>query len=234
MFSMFRAIFRKELRENIGILLLILVGYAFWHASEVNAGWGIGAMTGRWQSWQLHVDSDERSPFLTDSCVQIYLCFMAALAAALGLRQTLGESIVGTWLFFQHRPASRRQLIGLKLLIGLLLYFVCGAGVILIHAFRAATPGVHAAPFFWWMTAPWWLCLLTTPMVYLSVFLVGIRPARWYGTRLFPLILLLALYYGGVATEEMGWGWVWMSIVWFIDLALIRAIFFVAQNRDYV
>ena len=69
------------------------------------------------------------------------------------------------------------------------------------------------------------------PMVYLSVFLFGIRPARWYGTRLFPLILLLALYYSGLAINEMGW--VWMSVVLFIDLALLRSIFFVAQNRDY-
>jgi hypothetical protein len=123
----------------------------------------------------------------------------------------------------------------LKLLIGLMLYFICGAGVIVFHALRAATPGVHAAPFFWWMTVPWWQWLLLPPFLYLVVFLIGIRPARWYGTRLLPLVLPLIL---AVASESYTVGppmptGIVVFFVLLIDLAIIRSIFFVVRTRDY-
>ena len=48
-------------------------------------------------------------------------------------------------------------------------------------------PGKHASPFFWWMTATAWEAWGVIAIVYLAAFLAGIRPARWFGTRLLPL-----------------------------------------------
>ena len=38
------------------------------------------------------------------------------------------------------------------------------------------------------MTAWAWQLWLCMPLVYLGAFLSGIRPARWFGTRLMPLV----------------------------------------------
>ena len=103
----------------------------------------------------------------------------------LGLRQTVGESIHGTWMFLLHRPVGWTRLIGVKLLVGVALYLVCGAAAILVYAWWAATPGTHASPFEWSMTVPTWKVWIVMPIVYLGgAFLSGMRPARWVGTRL--------------------------------------------------
>ena len=106
---------------------------------------------------------------------------------ALGLRQTVVESRRGTWLFLLHRPASLWRVLAAKLAVGGGLYLVCGAVAILSYAAWAAMPGKHASPFLWWMTARAWKAWGVIAIVYLAAFLAGIRPARWFGTRLLPL-----------------------------------------------
>jgi hypothetical protein len=58
---------------------------------------------------------------------------------------------------------------------------------VLIYALWAATPGHHASPFEWSMTAPEFGVVPKMPLVYLGAFLSGIRPGRWYGSRFLPL-----------------------------------------------
>jgi hypothetical protein len=153
------------------------------------------------------------------------------LALALGFRQTVGESAAGTYLFLLHRPASRLRLIGTKLAVGLGLYLVCAALPILGYALWAATPGTHAGPFEWSMTAEAWKVWLAVTIVYFGAVLSGIRPARWYGTRLLPLLGagLLAIPVAAVPWQPGPA----LAATLLVDAMLVTATLFVAHRRDY-
>ena len=156
------------------------------------------------------------------------------VAIALGLRQTLGESIAGTYPFLFHRPASRRWLIGMKLLVGMSAYLVGGPLAILGYGVWAATPGTHASPFEWSMTVPYWLVWFGMTLLYLGAFLTGLRPGRWYGSRLLPLVAAGPAVFSVVTSAVVG-GHVLLPllIVLVAGTWLIATIFFVARVRDY-
>ena len=102
---MFRAMAVKELREIRGIVLLTLAAYGYVVANLLNP---------RQSEWYRSLSV----PFTTDNLTGYLVFIFAAMAIALGLRQTLGVSIHGTYPFLLHRPATRCWLIGMKLLIG--------------------------------------------------------------------------------------------------------------------
>ena len=170
-------------------------------------------------------------PGIAETTWTMFLPIAAALAIGLGFRQSVSESTHGTYLFLLHRPKSRLELIGTKLLTGTLVFLASMAAPLLIYAFWAATPGTHASPFEWSMTVPAWKAWYAFTIFYLAAFLSGIRPARWYGSRLFPLLALapaalpLALF--------PGWRWAEPGVVVLIDAIVIYAILYVAQERDY-
>ena len=72
-------------------------------------------------------------PFVYDDFVGKFYLISVVFAIALGLRQTLGESIRGTYPFLLHRPADRRWLIGMKLSVGTAVYLICTAVPILVY-----------------------------------------------------------------------------------------------------
>jgi len=217
---MYRALLIKELRETIGIALVALAAYLLLATS--------GAATGL-APWARR---SHAIPFLDQLFLIEFVCAAAAFAIALGFEQTVGESVRGTYLFLLHRPIRRNRLIGVKLLVGLGLYLVCSAVPILIYAFWAATPGTHASPFEWSMTAwAWWAWGLVV-FVYLGAFLSGLRPACWWGTRLLPLFGagLLAVLVAGF----MAWQWPVGVAASIVSIALLVSnILFEANRRDY-
>ena len=83
---------------------------------------------------------------------------------------------------------SRRAIILTKLLSGALLLLACTSLPILIYAAWAAAPGTHPAPFEWSMTGPMRSNLAGDAAVLPGAFASGIRPARWFGSRLLPLV----------------------------------------------
>lgn len=234
---MFRAMVWKELRESRGIVLLAVVVYVLVAAGGA-VEWNWDKLWDHWTGMAIESPSTsvDPGPFLTDASRQCFWWFSITLSAALGLWQTLGESIHGSWPFLLHRPTSRRWLIGTKLLVGLGLCVACGAAIIVTLGVRSSVPGTYAAPFFWWMTVPWWEILFRMTFVYLAAFLVSLRPARWYGTRLLPLVAVWGLFYVVVDLLDYNlpnpFSWR-LAIVLLVDAALIRTIFFVARTRDY-
>lgn len=171
-------------------------------------------------------------PFLTDGFVNIFTFISVALAIVLGLRQTVVESHRGTWLFLLHRPISLRRILAVKLAVGLAVYLLCGALVIVIYGAWASLSGRHASPFYWWMTADAWAVWFAIATVYLGAFLAGLRPARWFGTRLLPLagsgifavIVGAACYYGA---------WLGVLPALFTAACLIGLTLFTARTRDF-
>jgi hypothetical protein len=107
---------------------------------------------------------------------------------------------------------------------------VLGAAMILAYALWAATPGTHASPFYWSMTKPAWQVWFALPAVYMAAFVCGVRPARWYGSRLLPLVGC-----GFIAFVLVVQPWLWIAAV--VGVALTAACATVglniAQVRDF-
>ena len=153
------------------------------------------------------------------------------LATALGFWQTLGEDFRRTWSYLLFRPVSRWHVIGLKLLVGLGVTLVSTGLPLLLYAWWALTPGTHASPFAWWMTADtWWLWLSAVP-AYLTAFLCGLRETRWYATRLWPAVPLGGLYF--VAIQVPGMFGPCISAGLGLTVALMASLWLTIDRRDY-
>jgi hypothetical protein len=211
----------KEFRENIGIAGIGLAALLL--VASTNMGWTSLMSVIATSPWRGNI------PFLTDAFQWQFAVVAFGLAAALGLRQSLGDFLGDAYLFLLHRPVSRTQILVTKLQVGLALYLICAAAAILLYAWWASLPGTHASPFEWSMTIfAWVTCLAITP-VYLGAFLSGLRPAAWLGTRLAPLAA------GLVATSvciALSWRFS-LPLIVVCDAILITLILFVGETRDY-
>lgn len=223
---MFRAMVWKELRETRAIVVLALATYALLVAASAEPRFP--------NPITMFLSSSKMSrsiPFVQDDFVSRFCIASAAVAIALGLWQTLAESRRGTYLLLFHRPAMRRWLIGVKLLVGMAVYLVCGSIPILVYGLWAATPGHHASPFTWSMTVPCWVGWFGIATIYLGAFLAGIRPGRWSRSRVLPLMA------AALVTLMIGLGdwtpWLQLSLFAMVDLCLIVLIRYVIANRDY-
>ena len=222
---MFRAMVVKEWRETRGIALAALALYGFVLATKLNNF----PLYGQWSV-----------PFIGDGFAPTVALISGALAIGLGLRQTLGESVRGTYPFLLHRPADCRWLIGVKLLVGLSVSLLCGAAAVLAYGIWAATPGNHASPFEWAMTLPSWETCFRVTILYLGAFLTGLRPGRWYRSRVLPLATALVVFvvvgwaaFGKDSLIDTGGSpWPWLVIL-VADAWLLGTILFVARTRDY-
>ncbi len=217
---MLRALVAKELRETIGFALAGLAVYACFVAD----GMGVRLLP--------YFYLDERAiPFVGGGFTAVFTFVSAALAIALGLRQSAWESVQGTFPFLLHRPVRRERLIGTKLLVGAVLYLACAALPILLYGWWAATPGTHASPFFWSMTLPCWQVWISMTAVYLGAFLSGLRPGRWIGSRLWPLAGVGALV---VCIQSLPLWWIaGLAAVALLNILVTANIFFVARSCDY-
>ena len=211
---MYRALALKELRELWwagAIAMAILAHHVF---DAIGLSFDL-------ETLRVYVMHDRRHiPFLSSDTRGMVVLTAAALALALGFWQTLGESVRGTWPFLLHRPMARRSMVLTKLATGMGLLLVSTGVPIVFYAMWAATPGTHASPFEWWMTVETWRGWFLSTAVYLAAFLCGIREARWYGSRLWPLVpvLLLALAVTEFGTLPLGT----MTVV--LDAALLGAV----------
>ena len=223
----------KELRETIWIAAIAVAVYLYCAVTVTGinmVAWG-------------YIGTRGIIPFVQCGFVASSGFVSACLAIALGLRQTYGESVFGTYPFLLHRPVSRPRLIGSKLLVGLALYLVCSALPILLYACWAATPGTHASPFEWSMTVPCWNAWISITILYLAAFLSGVRPARWRASRLLPLaglgglivLLVLPPWWSLRLPGLPGWS-IQVAVLGFIvllDVLLVLNILFVARTRDF-
>ncbi len=216
---MLKALVIKELRESAGIFALAafvavlaiggLMGYSIVPIFNVGRGNGI--------------------PFVSDF-LEFYLSVtIGGLALVLGLKQTSWEFAHNTYYFLLHRPIDRSRVFWIKLAVGGALLVCLGSLMILIYAAWAATPGASGAPFYWSMTVTAWRWLVCLSLVYLSAFLCGIRPGRWFGSRLAPAV---AGIFAAVIIHNLP---VWGELLAVVLIALIflSAIFYYVRQRDY-
>jgi ABC-type transport system involved in multi-copper enzyme maturation permease subunit len=210
----------KELRETIWIALLGILVQGYFVVQLMNVDWMTLSTMGR-----------QGIPFVSDGFLGAFAAVAVIMAGVLGFRQTIAESSRGTWLFLLHRPAPQWQLLGMKILAGTGVYLAASAVPVLVYAWWAASPGTHASPFEWSMTLLCWQGWISITGVYLAAFLSGIRPARWFGTRLAPLVgagVLLA------PIQVVPHWWIFgLAAVLLVDAWLVGTILFVARMRDF-
>jgi hypothetical protein len=217
---MFRAMVWKELREVRGIALLALLANGYMLVAATHPD-------------MFPFIRGNNVPFIFGQFLMLVLWICVPTAIALGYRQTLGESISGTYPFLFHRSLARSWLIGTKLLVGAAVYLACNMVFIVGHGLWAATPGTHAGPFEWSMTVPCWIAWFGVLVLYLGAFLSGLRPGRWFGTRTLPLVGagLITTVTTAIAIlddELLGLSLVLVAIAW-----MIVAILFVARTQDF-
>ena len=217
---MLRTLATKELRETGLIALAALAVYAYFLT---------GAMGFRLLPF-FPTDTGV-IPFLAGIFPGAFIWVSGGLAIALGFRQSMWETTRNTWLFLLQRPAPWLWLIGVKLVVGLILYLVCAATPVLLYAWWAATPGTHASPFEWSMTWPTWRVWFTMSAIYLAAFLCGIRPAHWLWSRLWPLAGTAVLVF--LIQWLPWWPILGLGAVVCLDVLLLAAILAAARDRDY-
>ncbi len=226
---MFRAMALKELREIRGVAVAAMIIYGIITVAAVDPRSALNLFKYLPMNWR------DGIPFVSDSFVGKFYFFAALAAIVIGLWQTFGESLRGSYSFLLHRPASIRWLMGMKLFVGTAVYLIVSAVPLLIYSFWAATPGNHASPFAWSMTVPVWVSWFAMTIVYFGAFLTGIMPGRWYQARFLPLaasIFVMAIL--AVIANAVFAAALWPClIVLAVDIWLITMIFFVARSRDY-
>jgi hypothetical protein len=159
----------------------------------------------------------------------LWLC-IGGLAIALGMRQTAWELGQGTYYFLLHRPVSRYRVFISKLAVGLISVLVSSLVLITIYAWWAATPGHVAAPFDWSMTFPAWQNWIALPLLYLGAFLSGIRPGKWFGSRLLPLAAAILV---AMLATSVPWIWLTLAIVLAASALFVVGIIYYVRRRDY-
>lgn len=229
---MWKALVYKELRETLWIAGLALAAYAYIVGSCTGASLIPAGFLFSRSYYRVVV------PFVDDDFLATFVQISAALAICVGLRQSLGESRHGTWLFLLHRPVESWKVIAGKLAVGMVICFGAMALPILIYAWWAATPGTHASPFEWSMTRSSWQAWFSITPGYLAAFLVGMRPARWFGSRLLPLVgaglLAFLIAQWAFVNSPAPWWWILgvLAILLF-DAWLVASIFYVSRTRNY-
>ena len=180
------AIVRKELRET-RLFAALAVGVYLLYLSTFIGKWS-RPITVLFETFlPMYVDAPD-IPFVDDNFLSMFFFTGFPLAIALGFRQSAWEPSQGTALYLLHLPVARSTIFLAKLMTGIGLLLACTLLPILLYATWAAFPGTHAGPFEWSMTGPAFHLWLLLPLVYLGAFASGIRPARWFGSRLLPLI----------------------------------------------
>lgn len=218
-----KALAFKELREIFGITAVALGCYL---ALAVNA------MGARVFDWVPGMPSGTHEvPFVGGGFTTFFTLISVVFATALGFRQSAWESSRGTFLFLLHRPLRRETIFLAKLVIGVSVLLLCASLPIILYGAWAAVPGHHASPFEWSMTASTWRQTFLFPLLYLGAFLSGLRPARWFGTRLLPLVASLLFL---ILLCNMSWWWfAGLPLTLLLYLLLTANVCFVGGVRDY-
>jgi hypothetical protein len=216
---MHKALVVKELRESA-----ILVTLAVLASADALADLTATPIV-PWQGLRVSM-----YPFVQDELSFYFWLVGGGFAIALGLRQTAFELAFGTYYFLIHRPVDRSRIFAYKLVIGTALVMPLSAAMVLFYALWAATPGHIPAPFFWSMTAPAWTAWVALPPLYFGAFLSGIRPGKWFGTRLVPLLAAMLV---SMVAANMPWFWLAAVMSLTASALLIVDVFFYVQHRDY-
>jgi ABC-type transport system involved in multi-copper enzyme maturation permease subunit len=223
------AIVRKELREIWAFAALALALYVIYVSKLTGKGSGLLSSLLGWLPGMNAAAVDV--PCVEGGFLPMYFFIGVGLAISLGFRQSAWEPSQGTALYLLHLPLGRRTIYLTKLVTGMCLLLVCTLLPILIYAAWAATPGTHPGPFEWSMTGGAFQTWLIMPLGYLGAFASGIRPARWFGSRLLPL--LAAAIPGIFSYAVPHWWLIGLPLLLAMAAVFVSNILWETESRDF-
>lgn len=226
-----KALVFKELREIFGIAVVATGCYLTLVIYLTNAemfNWVLGV---RNEITAKGIADEPSIPFISDDFLKFYSYISMLFAGALGLWQPICESSQGAYLFLLHRPRSRNAIFLTKLATGLSVLLLCSSLPIVLYGWWASVPGHHPSPFTWSMTEEAWKFALVVPLLYFGAFLSGLRPARWFGTRLLPLASSAAFL--AILMIAQSWWLIGILLAIILYAMLVASVCYVAQVRDY-
>jgi ABC-type transport system involved in multi-copper enzyme maturation permease subunit len=227
--KMVLAIVRKELRET-RLFAALALGLYLIYVSKLTGQWG--RVLTHLLGWVPGMNGEPPYiPFVQDNFLTILSFIGVALAITLGFRQSAWEPSQGTAQYLLHLPLARRTIFLTKLTTGIGLLLVCTLLPILIYATWAALPGTHPSPFEWSMTAPAFQLWSLIPLAYLGAFASGIRAARWFGSRLLPLLAVAIPFV--FSFEVPSWWLIGFPLLLLVAAVLVSDILWEAETRDY-
>lgn len=219
---------RKELRETRAFAVLSLLVYLIYLSNLT----GIGGPMARTMGFVPGMAATPPDiPFVQGNFGTILFFIGALLAITLGFRQSAWEPSQGTALYLLHLPLRRRTIVLTKLLTGVGILLACTLAPILIYATWAALPRTHPGPFEWEMVGGAMRIWLLLPLVYLGAFASGIRPARWFGSRLLPLASSFVPV--TIAFAVPLWWLIGLPILCVAAAMLVNAIMWEIETRDF-
>ena len=204
-----KSIIWKELRENARWALLGMAGLA---ASIVFVLWDSIAISRH--------PNQAGTDLAEDEFVMITIIGFPIVACALGLLQTIVETRRDQWAFLIHRPVSMTRIFLGKVAAGLALYAIATMAPFVAAAVWVAVPGHVAEPFYWPLVLPGIADMLAGVGFYFAGLIVGLRQARWLGSRLFPI---LAPILGCMLTFGMQQFWVAVLLTASLTIAMALA-----------
>jgi hypothetical protein len=217
---MHKALVIKELRESAGLIAVAVFAAVLLFCD----------LTGV-QLLPLLSGLPSTYPFVNDTRLISYLTLLGcSFAIVLGFKQSAWELSQGSYFFLLHRPANRETIFGVKLAVGLNVLLLVTGCLIQAYAMWAATPGTHATPFYWSMTVVAWQLWIAFPILYLGAFLSGIRPGRWFGTRLFPLATAAL---ATLVIVMMPWWWLSLPLAVAFSIAFMLSVLYYVETRDF-
>jgi len=136
------------------------------------------------------------------------------VAVLIGALQIVPERRRDLWAFVMHRPASKAMLFGGKAIAGLSLYAAATVIPLLGAAAWAAIPGNVDGPFDWGLTLGGFGAILFGCPFYFAVMFITLRPARWYGSAILPIVAPIALaWFNSAALFTEWWQAVSVSLI---------------------
>ncbi|MBI5832253.1 MAG: hypothetical protein HZB16_08095 [Armatimonadetes bacterium] len=182
-------------------------------AKELAVPLRLGAAVLVWSLWSVagalsrcRVDSEELFGDLSRlRGVDTLWLVSVALAAAVGLWLTWGETRWGSWALLLTRPVRRRRVVALKLLAGALVVLpVTALPIALLHGW-VAWSGQAAWPYDPASAAALWRGWLAVPAWYLACFSTGLPARPTTAWRWLPLAGAAVLARGLGFVERPGW-----------------------------
>jgi ABC-type transport system involved in multi-copper enzyme maturation permease subunit len=214
---MLKALVWKEFRELLPM-------------SAIALGVQILLITYAVNDWRVHHNSNNiysTFPFLYIASLVFVLCA--------GLWQSARELNPNTYQFLLQRPVTRTTVFGVKIGFGVLVCFVVGLVPIMIftawmqNAVRREGDFIHAL---WGLCGGVWL-------IYFGAFLSGLLPAKWYGSRFYPLLAGILLYILIQSVNDMLNHLAWAPrdvaplLGPIVSIGFALAALYVSRTRDY-
>jgi len=165
----------KELKWN---LKWALIGGAIWTL----------CLAGYAMNWYFDPTSVYEN-LLSQEAQKVTFLGFPVFGLLLGFLQIIFEPRRDSWAFLVHRPLSRSRIFWSKVIAGLLLYFAAFLIPALVFLAWLLRPSELPIPFEWRVILPALSDLLAGTIFYFTGLLVGLRQARWYGSRLWPILV---------------------------------------------